>query len=75
MCDDNGYPFIAKLHNVLLEPDLCNSLFSIIKLMNSGYTCIFQKGFCTVYFVAKENNTVNLPHSAQNKHAFLGKTK
>ena len=34
MCDDNGYPFIARLHNVLLEPDLCNRLFSIIMLMN-----------------------------------------
>ena len=22
MCDDNGNPFIATLHNVLLEPDL-----------------------------------------------------
>ena len=28
---------------------------------------------CTVYFVAKNNNAVTLPHSAQRKHAFLGK--
>ena len=73
MCDDNGDPFIATLHNVLLAPDLCDRLFSIVKLMNSGHTCLFHKGFCTVYFVAKENNAVTLPHSAQRKHAFLGK--
>ena len=29
--------------------------------------------FCTVYFGAKENNAVTLPHSAQKKHAFIGK--
>ena len=39
MCDDNGYPFIATLHNVLLAPYICDRLFSIITLMNSGYTC------------------------------------
>ena len=33
----------------------------------------FHKWFCTVYFGAKENNAVTLPHSAQRKHAFLGK--
>ena len=27
MCDNNGDPFIATLHNVLLAPDLCNRLF------------------------------------------------
>ena len=27
MCDNNGNPFIAKLHNVLLAPDLCDRLF------------------------------------------------
>ena len=45
MCDDNGNPFIATLHNVLLEPELCDRLFSIITLMNSGHTCLFHKGF------------------------------
>ena len=35
--------------------------------------CLFHKGFCTVSFRAKENNAVTLPHSAQRKHAFLGK--
>ena len=50
-------------------------LFSIIKLMNSGHTCIFHKGFCTVYLGAKENNSVTVPHSAQRKHVFLGKIK
>ena len=27
MCDNNGYLFIATLHNVLLAPDLCDRLF------------------------------------------------
>ena len=48
MCDDNVNPFIATLHNVLLVPDLCDRLFSIIRLINSGHTCLFHKGFCTV---------------------------
>ena len=43
--------------------------------MDSGHTCLFHKGFCTVYFGEKDNNAVTLPHSAQMKHAFLGKTK
>ena len=30
MCDDNGNKFIATLHNVLLAPELCERLFSII---------------------------------------------
>ena len=75
MCDDNTDPFIATLHNMLLAPDLCDRLFSIITLMNSGHTCLFQKVFCTVYFIAKENNAVTLPHSEQRKHAFIGKIK
>ena len=75
MCDDNGKPFTATFQNVLLAPDLCGGLFSIIGLTNSGNTCLFHKGFCTVYFGAKENNSVTLPHSAQRKHAFLGKNK
>ena len=75
MCDDNGKTFFATLYNVLLAPDLCDRLFSIITLMNAGHTCIFQKGFCTVYFGAKENNAVTLLHSAQRKHAFTGKIK
>ena len=33
MCDDNGNTFIGSLHNVLLAPDLCDRLFSIITLM------------------------------------------
>ena len=45
MCDNNEKPFIATLHNVLLAPDLCNRLFSIITLMSSGHTCLFYKGF------------------------------
>ena len=54
MCDDNRNTFIATLYNVLLGPDLCDRLFSIIALMNSGHTCLFHKGFCTVYFGAKD---------------------
>ena len=75
MCDDNGYPFIATLHNVLFAQDLCDRLFSIITLMSSGHTFLFHKGFGIVYFRAKENNAVTLPHSAQIKHAFLGDIK
>ena len=75
MCDDNGYPFIATLHNLLLETDLCDRSFLIIMFMNLVYTCLFHKGFCTVNFEAKEKNTVTLPHSAQRKHAFLMKIK
>ena len=53
MVDNNGENFIATLYNVLLAPDLCDRLFSIIKLMNAGHTCLLHKGFCTVYFGAK----------------------
>ena len=35
--DDNGKPFIDMLYNVLIAPDFCNRLFSIIMLMNSGH--------------------------------------
>ena len=75
MCNDNGKIFIATLYNVLLAPDLCDRLFSIITLMNAGHTCIFHKGFCTVYFGSEKKNAVTLPHSAQRKHAFAGKIK
>ena len=75
MCDDNRKTFIATLYNVLLSPDLCDKLFSIITLMNSGPTCLFHKGFFTVYFEADKRNAVTLTHSAQRKHAFTGKIK
>ena len=48
ICDNNGDPFIATLHNVLLERDLSVGLFSIIALMNSSHTCLLQNEFCTV---------------------------
>ena len=35
--DHNRYPFIVTLHNILLAPDLCDSLFSIFALMNLGH--------------------------------------
>ena len=73
ICDDNRETFIATLYNVLLAPDLCDRLFSIITLMNAGNTCLFHKGFCTVYFGTKEDNAVTLPHSAVRKHAFMVK--
>ena len=75
MCDDNGDPFITILHNLLLAPDLCDKLFSIITLMNQGHNCLSHKGFFTVYFGAKEKNSVTLPYSAQRKHHFWGKSK
>ena len=75
MCDDNGKTFISTLYNVLLAPDLCDRLFLIITLINAGHTCIFHKGFCTVYFVEDKINAVTSPHSAQRKHAFAGKIK
>ena len=58
MCDDTGKTFVATLYNVLLAPDLCDRLFSIVALMNAGRTYLFRKGFCTVYFGAKEDNAV-----------------
>ena len=73
MCDDNGKKFAATLYNVLLAPDLCDRLFSIVTLINAVHTCLFHKGFCMVYFGAKYDNAVTLPHSAQRKHAFTGK--
>ena len=45
MFDDNGETFIATLYNVLLAPDLCDRLFSIITLMNAGHTCLFTRVF------------------------------
>ena len=72
MCDDNGKTFFATLYNVLFAPYLCDRLFSIITLMNAGHKCLFHKGFCTVYFGAKEDNAVTLLHSAVRKHAFSG---
>ena len=65
MCDDNRKKLVATLYNVLLALDLCNRLFSIITLMNAVHTCIFHKGFCTVYFGAKEENALTLPHIVQ----------
>ena len=75
MCDNHGDPFIATLHNVLLAPDLCDRLFRIITLINLGHTCLFQKGFFTVYFGAKDKNAVIFPHIAQRNHAYLEKIK
>ena len=75
MSNDNRHPFIVKLHNLLLAPDLCDRLFSIITLMNSGHICLYNKGFFMVYFGNKKKNMVTLPHSAQRKYGFLVKRK
>ena len=72
MRDNNGDSLLATLHNVLLAPDLCNRLFSIIASIKSVHTCLFHEGFCNVYFGSKERKLVTLPHSAQRKHTFLG---
>ena len=45
MSEDNGKTFIVTLYNVILAPDLCDRLFSIIVLMNAGHTCLFHKRF------------------------------
>ena len=74
MFDDNGKTFFATLYNVLLAPDLCDRLFSVIAIMNAEHTCLFHKRFITVYFGAKEDNAVTLPHSAVRKHAFMGES-
>ena len=71
MCDDNGDTFIATLHTVLLAPDLCNRLFSIITLINLGHTFLFQNGFFVVYLNDKEKN--RLPyHKAHNRNMNFG---
>ena len=75
ICNDNGNPFNAKLHTVLLAMDLCNMLFFIITLINLVHTCLFHKGFWTVYFGDKKENLVPLPHIAHRKHNCLVETK
>ena len=49
MYDNSEKIFIATLYNVLLTPDLCDRLFSIITLMNLGHTCLFHKRFVQFY--------------------------
>ena len=68
--NDNGKPFIDKWYNILFVPYLCDEIFFIIKLINLGHTCLFHKGFCLVFFSDNEQNTVTLPHSTQQIHAF-----
>ena len=48
MCNDNEDTFNATLHTVILAPDLCDRLFSIITLINLVHTCLLHKGFCNV---------------------------
>ena len=74
MFNKNGKTFVTTLYNVLLAPDLCDKLFSNITLMNAGHTYLFHKGFCTVYFGAKEDNPVTLLYSAVRKNTSMGKS-
>ena len=60
MCDDNGKPFVATLHNILSAPDLCDRLFSIIKLMNSGNTCLFNQFFLHSVLRSKGEKYINI---------------
>ena len=71
--DNNGNLSIATFYNVLLKPDICDRLFSIITLINLVHNCLFYKGFCTVYFGDKEKNAVTLTHITKRNHAFFGK--
>ena len=63
--NNNGDTFITTLHNVLLAPDLCDRLFSIITLMNLGHTCLFQKGVFTVY--SEQNRKMRLHYHVVHK--------
>ena len=73
MFDDNRRTFVTTLYNVLLAPYLCDRLFSIITFINAGHACLFHKGFCRLYFRAKEDNAVTLPQSAVRKYDFIEK--
>ena len=72
MCDDNGDTCIENFHNILLAPDICGRLFSIIMLINLGHTCLFHKGFYKVHFGDKEKYVFTLPHIAQRENEFWG---
>ena len=48
---DNGKPYIAMLYNLLFAPDLCDWLFSIIMLIDSRDTYLYQKGFARFLLV------------------------
>ena len=71
MCKNNENSFIAALHNVILAPDLCDRLFSIIILMNLVHTCFFDKGFYTVYFSNKEKTQL-LHHMVHSGNMHFG---
>ena len=43
MRDNNRDTFIATLHNVILAPDICKGLFSMITLMNSGHHFLVER--------------------------------
>ena len=74
-CDNNRDPFIATSHKVLLTPDLCNRLSSIITLLILGILVYSTKGFALCTLEQRKKNAVTLPHSAQRKYVFIGKIK
>ena len=75
ICNNNEDNFIAIFHNVILAPDLCDRLCSILTLINLVNTCLFLRAFCMVYLGAKEKNLVTLPHNAHRKRTLLGGIK
>ena len=56
---------------------ICVLIFDVVILKQFSFLLVisFSKRVCTLYFGAKNNNAVTFPHSAQRKHAFLGKIK
>ena len=55
---------------MILAPEWCGRKLFVIKLMNSGYSCLFHKGFFAVLFSVNEQDVVTLPQRAQIKHSF-----
>ena len=70
MCHNNGHHFIATLHLVILAPDLCDRLFSIITLTNSGFTCFYTKGF--VLCASEQNRKCSYINTLCTKETCFG---
>ena len=75
MCYYYGRPFTATVYNIILAPNLCDQLFSMIMLINLVHTWLFRKVFGTVFFSDNEQKSVTLTHRTQRKHALLVKMK
>ena len=74
MCDNNGDPLIATLHNVLLAPYLCDRLFLIIVIINLGNTCLLHKNVF-VHFTSDQKRKMPLHYHTvhQGNIHFWGK--